>query len=66
MQSFACPEYGQGVEAYEGKVTMRDAHGKIKTILCVRWRDGDCNGCEREVDPAEASGQSPRELHERK
>ena len=65
VKTFACPEFGQGAEAYEGNVTMKGPHGAIKTTQCVRWREGECTMCEREPDKEEGE-RRPRELHERK
>lgn len=65
MKAFACPYFGQGAVAYDGKVTMKGPHGTIKTIECARWREGECTMCEREPDKEE-SGKEPHELHERK
>lgn len=65
LKTFACPYFGQGAEAYNGKVTMRDAHGNVKTVECVKWRDETCDMCRAEEVKDESEGK-PGELHERK
>lgn len=63
-KTFACPYFGLGVEVYDGQVTMRDPHGVIKVVECVRWADQSCDMCRGEPDDGEEPRQRPRELHE--
>ena len=65
LKTYACPHFGQGAEAIDGQVTMRDAHGKVKTLPCARWADQTCTMCESEADPADESEKKPHDLHER-
>ena len=64
-KAFACPYFGNGAEALNGQVTMRDAHNRIKTLACVKWENGDCDLCDDGGPNAKSEfGDEPREFHE--
>jgi len=61
LKTYACPHFGQGAEAIDGQVTMKDAFGKVKRLTCVEWAEQTCEKCASEDE----SEKAPHELHER-